>query len=202
MMTRQLFRLAIFSRLRLALIVGMPLIVGLSTIYSHQAQSNPLSRLGNGRYQMCSQPPPKDWQQGAGVCLVFRKQNDSSRVGQGANRIEGYYGYPHSDAFVCLRGAINRTQLTGQGYLVSWEGSPWSNSSTKPFFWDREQHLLLEQGKQIRSQPQSRSEMDQILFQKATLNLRSFYLYQDSQMISPEQLCDWSFEQQPSPLGK
>ncbi|NJR48365.1 MAG: hypothetical protein HC780_01230 [Leptolyngbyaceae cyanobacterium CSU_1_3] len=138
--------------------------------------------MSNGNHQICSQPPPRDWQQGAGVCLVFRKQN---------NRIEGYYGYPHSDAFVCLRGVINGTQIVGQGYLVSWEGSRWDTFPNKPFFWDGEKQLQLAQGKRIRSHPPSQ---DWILFQKATLNFQSFYLYQKPQMTSPKQLCDWRFE--------
>ncbi|MGG6267495.1 hypothetical protein ACQ4M3_23330 [Leptolyngbya sp. AN03gr2] len=120
------------------------LIFGLSLLQSVRAQSPTLAGLANGDYQICNQSPPKDRKQGAGGCLVFHKQND---------QIEGYYGYPHSDAFVCLRGTLKGTQIVGQGYLVSWQGSQWRIPSRTAFFWDQEHQLQLAQGKVIQNQP-------------------------------------------------
>lgn len=154
-----------------------------SLLPSGQAQSPSLAHLGNGNYQMCSQPASPGWQQGAGVCLVFTKQRD---------RIDGYYGYPHSDTFVCFRGTANGNQLAGQAYLVLWEGEPWEPSPKEPLMWDQEQRLQLAQSRLIRrSTPQSPDAW--VLFQKADLNVQSFSLYPSSQMTPPQQLCDWSF---------
>ncbi|MCU0548591.1 MAG: hypothetical protein MUC48_04515 [Leptolyngbya sp. Prado105] len=157
---------------------------GMISIHAMPPQFPVLANLSDGNYQMCSQPPPQSWQQGAGVCLVFTKQGD---------RIEGYYGYPHSDAFVCLRGTSRATQVSGQGYLVLWEGAPWEKP-TQPLIWDKEQRLRLEQAKLVRSSAKSQSEIERILFQKATLDVRSFYLYNSPKMTSPKQLCNWNFQ--------
>lgn len=160
-------------------------IAGFFLIPAMQAQRPTLAGLSDGNHQICTQPPPKNWQQGEGVCLVFRKQNQ---------QIEGYYGYPHSDAFVCLRGRLNDDrQIVGQGYLVSWEGSQWGTPPNKAFFWDEEQQLQLAQGKVIRNERDRHSESPWILFQKATLTFQSFYLYPKPQMTSPQQLCNWGF---------
>ncbi|MGG6284662.1 hypothetical protein ACQ4M3_24025 [Leptolyngbya sp. AN03gr2] len=168
-----------FTKLAIALV---PCVTEVVIVSAMQAQPPTLATLSDGNYQICTQPPPKDWQQGEGVCLVFRKQNQ---------QIEGYYGYPHSDGFVCLRGLLNDGQIIGQAYLVSWEGSQWRNPPNKAFFWDEEQQLQLAQGKVIEQNRQAESH--RILFQKATLNFQSFYLYPKPQMTSSQQLCDWSF---------
>ncbi|MCM1984483.1 hypothetical protein [Lyngbya confervoides] len=52
-----------------------------------------LAEFPNGLYQFCSQPDPQDWRDGEGVCLMLRKQD---------RLLQGYYGYPHSDEFICL----------------------------------------------------------------------------------------------------
>lgn len=158
-------------------------LVGLSLLPSGQAQSPSLDQLSNGNHQMCSQPVSQDWQQGAGVCFVFTKQGD---------RIDGYYGYPHSDTFVCLRGTSRGTQLTGQGYLVLWEGDRWEPLPNEPLTWDQEQRLQLAQSQLVRRSNKPSTEA-WILFQKAALNVQSFYRYRSPQMTSPKQLCDWSF---------
>lgn len=165
-------------------IVLLPCIAGFAIIPVMQAQPPTLAQLSNGYYQICTQPPPKGWQQGEGVCLVFHKQNQ---------HIEGYYGYPHSDAFVCLRGQLNDDRrIVGQGYLHAWGGSQWKTPPNKAFFWDEEQQLQLAQGKVIQNERERQAESQWILFQKATLNFQSFYLYPKPQMTSPQQLCDWS----------
>lgn len=157
-----------------------------SMLQMSQARSPTLAQLRDGDYQICTQPPPKGWQQGEGVCFVFRKQNQ---------QIEGYYGYPHSDAFVCLRGQLNLDRrIVGQGYLVSWEGSQWGTPEKKAFFWDEEQQLQLAQGRVVRHEQDGQSEAHWILFQQATLNFQSFYLYPKPEMTAPQQLCNWNFE--------
>lgn len=154
------------------------------------AQTPAIAELSNGTYQLCSQPAPEAWQQGeawrqgAGVCLMGIKQNDS---------FDGYYGYPHSDAFVCLRGIMNGLKFTGQGYLISWESHRWEVLPVQPFFWDTEERLQLDQGRLVRSSTASQS-VDWIVFQSATLDFQSFYLYHEPQMTPPQQLCDWNFE--------
>lgn len=166
-------------------VVILPCIAGLSIVPSMQAQPSILSELSNGNYQVCTQPPPKDWRQGEGVCLVFRKQNQ---------QIEGYYGYPHSDGFVCLRGQLNDDRrIAGQAYLVAWEGNQSRTPPDTAFFWDEEHQLQLAQGKVIRNQRDRASESQWILFEKATLNFQSFYLYPKPQMTLPQQLCNWDF---------
>lgn len=166
-------------------VVILPCVVGLSIVSSMQARSSTLAELSDGNHQICTQPPPKSWRQGEGVCLVFRKQN---------RHIEGYYGYPHSDGFICLRGQLNDDRrMTGQAYLIAWEGNPGRTPPNKAFFWDEEQQLQLAQGRVIQNQPDRQSESQWILFEKATLNFRSFYLYPKPQMTSPQQLCDWKF---------
>ena len=142
----------------------------------------PTATLSNGTYQLCSQPPPQNWQQGAGVCLVARKQND---------RIDGYYGYPHSDAFVCLRGILQGTEVTGTGYFISWQGNHRDTVPSQPFFWDEEERLQLDQAQVIQSDAQP--PIAWVMFQKATLDLTSFQLYREAQMTPPQQLCDWNF---------
>lgn len=174
MMARRVFQL---------IVALAPWMIGAIPLNSVAVQLPTLANLSDGNYQMCSQPPPQDWQQGAGVCLVFTKQGD---------RIEGYYGYPHSDAFVCLRGTSRGSQVSGQGYVVLWEGVTWKKP-TEPLTWDKEQRLRLEQAQLVRSSAKSESEIERVLFQKATLDVRSFYLYRSPQMTSPKQLCDWSF---------
>ena len=154
------------------------------------AQTPAIAELSNGTYQLCSQPAPKAgrqgeaWQQGAGVCLMGIKQNNS---------FDGYYGYPHSDAFVCLRGVINGVEFTGQGYLISWESHRWQVLPVQPFFWDEEERLQLGQGRLIHSDTTSQP-VDLVMFQSATLDFQSFYLYHEPQMTPPQQLCDWNFE--------
>lgn len=148
------------------------------------AQTPAIAELSDGTYQLCSQPAPENWQQGTGVCLVGIKQNDS---------FDGYYGYPHSDAFVCLRGMISGSELTGQGYLISWESHRWEILPVQPFFWDTEERLQLDQGRLVQSSSESAS-VDLAMFEKATLDFHAFYLYHEPQMTPAQQLCDWNFE--------
>lgn len=148
-----------------------------------------LATLANGNYQICSQPKPTDWKQGAGVCLVFAKNGD---------RIAGYYGYPHSDGLICLRGTVqNNNAIAGQALLLNWAGDRWENLPNKPFHWDTEKRLTLDQG-QVDHRVETRVETTEwILFRKATLNVAQFYQYAQPLMTSPKQVCDWNYKQKP-----
>lgn len=138
-----------------------------------------ISALADGDYQQCSQPEPKD-RDGAGVCLRFQK------VG---HRIAGYYGYPHSDRFVCLEGNIQGNRIVGKAHLLSWAGEEWPDIPMTPFPWDEEGHLTLEGGK---SQPlggQGEEAMSLISFEKAVLDVAGFYHYSRPKMTAPGNLC-------------
>jgi hypothetical protein len=78
------------------------------------AQIQPrIATLADGNYQFCSQPAPHDWQDGAGVCFVFQKFD---------RQVEGYYGYPHLDNFICVRGRVEDNRITGEALEISWAG--------------------------------------------------------------------------------
>lgn len=149
-----------------------------SPIQSRTNQGS-ISALADGDYQQCSQPEPKD-RDGAGVCFRFQK------VGQ---RIAGYYGYPHSDRFVCLEGNIQSNRVVGTAHLLSWAGEEWPDIPTTPFQWDEEGYLTLEGGK---SQPlggQGEEAMSLISFERAVLDVASFYQYSRPKMTAPSHLC-------------
>lgn len=88
-----------------------------------------LTNLPDGTYQFCTEPNPQDWQDGAGVCLNFEKHGTT---------VDGYYGYPHSSHFVCLRGQVLEDWLYGQGMVMSWSGQPWPDIPQAEFNWDQE----------------------------------------------------------------
>lgn len=83
-----------------------------------------LSGLPDGAYQLCTEPDPEDWTDGAGSCLNIVKQ------GQFAS---GYYGYPHSSNFICLRGEISETFLVGEALFISWSAHRWTNFPDEAF---------------------------------------------------------------------
>jgi hypothetical protein len=143
-----------------------------------------IATLGDGVHQLCSEPKPKNWQQGAGVCFVFSKKND---------QVDGYYGYPHSDGFVCVRGRAKGDRILGQAYLVSWQGDRWNEVPTSAFHWDAEKRLLLNQGKLIQHAGASAHNGDWIIFRQAKLDVNQFYHYRVVAMNPPNKLCDWRF---------
>ena len=140
----------------------------------------------DGVYQLCSEPDPQDWQDGAGVCLNIVKQD---------NIIDGYYGYPHSDSFICLRGAVSKDEegerVIGQGMVITWGGRTWSTIPQEPFAWDDEGRLSLAQGEVVQTEGSGDYQTTWIVFQDANLNVQGFYPYEESRMTSPSQLCDW-----------
>ena len=141
-----------------------------------------LMNLSDGTYQFCSEPDPQDWRDGAGVCLNFAKQGTI---------VDGYFGYPHSDRFVCLKGRVSEDWLYGEGLIISWAGRAWSEVPQETFTWDPEGRLHLSQGVVAHSEEAQDSKVDWIVFQQASLNMQGLYRYPDSRMTSPTQLCDW-----------
>ena len=141
-----------------------------------------LMALTDGTYQFCTEPDPQDWRDGAGACFNFVKQELT---------LEGYYGYPHSGDFICLRGQVSGDWLSGEGLVTSWAGQGWIEIPPEEFVWDREGRLSLNQGEVIESE----GPISQIVFGQARLHLQGLYQYPESRMTSPTQLCDWSFNE-------
>ncbi len=155
-----------------------------------QSQTAPtaISDLENGKYQFCSEPKPNDWRDGAGVCLNFAKVGD---------RIDGYYGYPHSDVFICIRGSSLNDTITGQALgFLGFTNQPGEVPQNR-LEWDVEKRLRLGQGKVIRSIRDRGDRTDWILFQDASLNLQGFYQYLKPQMTPVSKLCNWSIVNAP-----
>jgi hypothetical protein len=100
----------IFQQLLGLVVLSLGILTNVSVVQSQPA-STAIGNLENGNYQFCSQPKPNDWRDGAGVCLNFGKVGD---------RIDGYYGYPHSDVFICIRGSSLDNTITGKALGVFW----------------------------------------------------------------------------------
>lgn len=156
---------------------------------------NSLNELPDGTYQLCTEPDPEDWRDGAGSCLNIVKQ------GQFAS---GYYGYPHSSHFICLRGDISETSLVGEALFISWSAHRWTNLPEEAFTWDAENRLVLASGTLIPSTETVASAairttididsepIEWVTFEQARLDTQGLYLYPSPRMTSPNQLCDWS----------
>lgn len=138
--------------------------------------------LPDGHYQLCSKPDPEDWRDGAGVCFNFNKTGQN---------IEGYYGYPNSDEFVCIRGTANTNLIQGEGLALSWPGAVWYKISDSELTWDTEGHLKIVQGKVVRSEGKGEERMDWLQFHKVVLDVSRFYRYRSPKMTSPSELCNW-----------
>jgi hypothetical protein len=149
----------------------------------NQNQRYAIANLADGNYQFCSQPDPKDWRVGAGVCFNFGKISD---------RVDGYYGYPHSDDFICVRGKVNNNLITGEALEISWAVNPWNKIPESTFKWDSEGRLTLSQGSIIRTSNSENGRINWILFPKASLNITGFYQYSSPKMTPPSQLCEWN----------
>lgn len=145
-----------------------------------------ITPLDDGNYQLCTEPDPQDWRDGSGACLNILKQG---------TMLEGYYGYPHSGSFVCLRGHLSENWLDGQGLVVSWAGNTWQDIPQETFIWDHpEERLSMGPGELLRSEGVGEEQVSWIMFQTARLNMQSMYLYDNPRMTPPMQLCDWSLK--------
>ena len=143
-----------------------------------------LANLPDGAYQLCTEPQPQDWRDGAGVCLNCVKKGTT---------IDGYYGYPHSGDFVCLRGKISKDWLYGEGMMISWGEGTRFEIPQKELTWDKEGRLYLSEGDLAHSDGTSENRVDWITYKKANLIIEGLYLYPNPRMKSPTQLCNWSF---------
>ncbi len=142
-----------------------------------------IAALANGTYQFCSQPDPGDWRTGAGVCFTFQK------TGQ---QVEGYYGYPHSDDFICLRGTIQDNVLQGEAFALAWAGAEWKAVPQTEFHWDAEGRLTLSQFSLPAPNQTSPEPPHKLFFRYAQLNLHAFYQYRQPRMQQIASLCTWT----------
>ena len=165
--------------------LGITLLSPMAVVSQHDTMEVMLTTLKDGAYQLCTEPEPHDWRDGSGVCLHVVKQGTT---------LDGYYGYPHSSSFVCLRGQISENWLEGQGLVVSWAGYFWPEIPQEEFIWDYpEERLSLSQATLARREGIGESQVSWIVFQAVRLNMQSMYLYDSPRMTLPAQLCDWSF---------
>jgi hypothetical protein len=152
-------------------------------IGSSQPAQLTVSALANGNYQFCSQPDPRDWRDGVGVCFNFTKKDRT---------IDGYYGYPHSDNFVCVRGQVTGNSIVGKALALSWPGQTWLTIPSAEFVWDPEGHLKLNQGAIRRQSGKDDHQESWIVFRIANLNLSNFYRYDAPRMKPASELCNWN----------
>ncbi|GAA6616766.1 hypothetical protein [Scytonema sp. NUACC26] len=103
----------------------------------------------------------------------------------------GYYGYPHSDRFVCIRGEVNDSSIKGEALEILWDVNPESNISKSNIEWDSEGRLTLGKGNIVRTEEGMDGTIHWILFPKASLNVKGFYRYTAPRMTPPSQLCLW-----------
>ena len=148
--------------------------------------TQPLANLTDGYYQLCTEPPPDDWRDGDGVCLNVWKQG---------HWLDGYYGYPHSSRFVCLRGRISEAQLQGEGMVMSWAGHLWTDIPQTAFTWDDEARLTLDEWRVFHEEGVGEEQMRWIVFQTARLDLQKLYSYPSARMTPAAQLCDWRLDE-------
>jgi hypothetical protein len=141
-----------------------------------------IATLVNGNYQFCTEPPPSDWRTGAGVCFHFTKIGD---------RASGYYGYPYTDDFICVRGKIKDNLVIGEALMISWLGREWTSIPKSAIKWDEEGHLIIKDGKIIRTSIDKSGRTDWILLGSARLDTKGFYRSTKSLLTSPSQLCNW-----------
>ena len=126
-----------------------------------------LSQMPDGQHQLCSEPEPTGFLQGAGICFWFKK------VGP---QFIGYYGLPHSGEFIdCVSGTINEEKLVGEAIAVSWGNTPFpSPEQLEKVTWKT---LTLGSGT-VEYQSSNRfGDISLIRFDKAELTLRDFYRY-------------------------
>lgn len=140
-----------------------------------------IASLANGNYQFCSQPDPQDWRDGAGVCANFQKMG---------NHFNGYYGYPHSDNFICIKGDIKNNLIAGKALSILWNDEQKNNIPTSAFKWDLEERLTLSQGNLINA-ANHQDGVQWIFYDQALLNLEGFSQYNRPRMTPVSQLCEW-----------
>jgi hypothetical protein len=176
-----------FQKLLGLAVLSVGILTNVSLVRSQPA-STAIGDLTNGNYQFCSQPKPNDWRDGAGVCLNFGKVGD---------RIDGYYGYPHSDVFICIRGNSLNDTITGKALGAFWFADQPGEVPQNQLEWDVEKRLRLGRGQVIRSTRDRGDRTDWILFQDALLNVKGLYRYTTPKMTPASKLCNWSIVKAP-----
>ncbi len=141
-----------------------------------------IAKWPNGRYQLCSQPEPSDWKDGAGVCVVFSKA---------ANKLDGYYGYPHSDRYICLRGSITDSSFKGEGLAFTWFTTPTPKISSLEKQWDTEGRMRVDQAQILKLEAMEDGWASWVRFGAATLDLKGLYRYTAPKMRPASELCNW-----------
>jgi hypothetical protein len=139
------------------------------------------SALQDGTYQLCSEPDPNDWRDGDGVCLAMRKQG---------SQVHGYYGYPHSDCFICLQGSIQSNTITGVAASPVVMESTYIGTPESEFYWDEEENLWLS-GRDSQLLTDPKTGYDWMLLPHASLDAQDLILYDSQRMRSPDELCPW-----------
>lgn len=145
-----------------------------------------LKHLANGAYQFCTEPDPQDWRDGAGACLNFVKQGTD---------IDGYYGYPHSDGFVCLQGRVSDNWFEGKGLVIVWAGSIVAEMPRDEVNWGKQDRLYLGKGNLVHREGMGKDQIAWIVFRKTRLNMKGLYPYASPRMTPATQLCDWHFSE-------
>lgn len=141
-----------------------------------------IADLADGSYQICSQPDPQNWQDGAGVCLNFVKTQ---------RELSGYYGYPHSNQFVCIRGQVEGNRVIGEALIFAWEPGAAIELPPTPLVWDDEGHLTLHQGHLTPAATRQPAPSTWIHFRRAILDVTGFYRYPTPRMKPAAELCPW-----------
>ncbi|WP_228058938.1 hypothetical protein [Nostoc sp. LEGE 06077] len=144
-----------------------------------------IASLVNGNYQFCSQTDPQDWRDGAGVCFNFTKNG---------HQVNGYYGYPHSEQFICIRGIVEGNRITGEGLGIVWDIQPENTQNSAEFKWDSEERLTLSQANILNTVNVDEDNANWIWYRKASLNLEGFYQYNRPRMTPVFKLCQWSYK--------
>jgi hypothetical protein len=152
-----------------------------SKIGSSQQAQLAISSLSDGNYQFCSQPDPRDWRDGVGVCFSFSKKEQA---------IDGYYGYPHSDSFICVRGQVTGNFIVGRALAPYWSVQGEITIPPTEFGWDAEGHLKLNQA-EIRPSGKDKLQESWVTFKTAKLDVSNFYRYNRPRMKPATALCDW-----------
>lgn len=142
-----------------------------------------LKQLDDGTYQFCTQPDPKNKLDGAGACLNFQKLG---------SYVDGYYGYPHSNHYVCLQGQIEDDVLNGKGLIIIWSAeNPELSPLQNEWRWGPEGRLSLNQGEIVHQETFNGDQLSWIEFEQAQLNLQGMYLYDHPRMTPSFLICDW-----------
>lgn len=169
----------------LFLCLGWGWVEGYQPSKGWMAKEMPSSSIGswnNGRYQLCTELEPQDWRDGAGVCAVFSKMD---------RRWDGYFGYPHSDRFICLRGMVVEDLFRGQALTLTWVDSQNPSLASLEKDWQMEERIHVQQAKILRTEPAEDGWVVWVKFEKVTLDLKGMHRYAKAKMRSPSELCNW-----------